>query len=84
LIVDSYLKAAAVGGQQGDRFDLRLERLQQFGRQTDGPAGVVSNCAVFNRYLHQHRKILLARQKLRQTQSLITDHCSPISNLYSP
>jgi hypothetical protein len=52
LVVDRHLKAPAVGRQQGDRFDLRLERLKQFGRQTDGPTGVVSNRAVFNAYLH--------------------------------
>jgi hypothetical protein len=79
LVIDGHLKAAAVGGKQGDCFDFRLERLQQFGRQTDGPASVVSNCTVFKSYLHQHQKILLAHQKIRQTQPNLL---FPISILY--
>lgn len=44
--VHADFEAATVGGDQPDRFDVGFEFLEQFGRQTDGPVGVVSDRAV--------------------------------------
>ena len=52
--VDLDLKPAAIAGDEGQRFDVRLKRLQQLVRQTDGAGQVVSNRAVFNGDFQQH------------------------------
>jgi hypothetical protein len=46
--VHVHFKAPAVRGDQADRFGFGLVLLQQFGRQTGGPVGVVSDRAVLN------------------------------------
>jgi hypothetical protein len=48
------LEGAAARGNQGERFNA-LAELENFGRQTDGLRRVVSNDAVFDRYLCLHR-----------------------------
>ena len=52
--VDGYLVTPAIGGNQGDRLDLRLIVLEQLGRQTGGPVGIVSGCTVHHFNFHQH------------------------------
>jgi hypothetical protein len=54
LPVDADLEAAPIGGDDRQRFDLRLESFEQFYRQTGGAPGVVSNGAVFQLDLQQH------------------------------
>ena len=46
--VHRHLKTATIRGDEGERGDLELVRLQQVGRQTDGPVRVVSNRAVLD------------------------------------
>jgi len=52
--VDRYFKPPAVRGDERDGFDLRLELVEKFCRQTGGSLGIVSDLAVFDRYFHQH------------------------------
>jgi len=47
LTVERKLEAPAIRRHQGERLDLRLEFLEQFGCQTDSPASVVSNGTIF-------------------------------------
>ena len=49
------LESAATRRNQRERLDA-LAELENFGRQTDGLRGVVSNDAVFDRYLCFHRQ----------------------------
>ena len=49
------LESAAARGNQRERFDA-LAELKNLGRQTDGLRRVVSNDAVFDRYLGFHRQ----------------------------
>jgi hypothetical protein len=46
LAIHAHFEAASVGGDDPDGFDFGFEFLQQVGRQTDGPVGVVSNRAI--------------------------------------
>jgi len=48
LVIDGHFKRPARRGDERDRFDAGLERLEQFCRQTDGARGVVSNSAIFD------------------------------------
>lgn len=48
LTVESDLEPPAVGRDELDRLQPRLEGLQEIGRQTGGPLSVVSNGAVFD------------------------------------
>jgi hypothetical protein len=43
LPIHRKLKAPSIRWHQGDRFDIRLKFLEQFGCQTDSTIGVVSN-----------------------------------------
>ena len=52
--IDADFECAAARGNQRERFDA-LAELENFGRQTDGLRRVVSNNAVFDRYLGLHR-----------------------------
>jgi hypothetical protein len=54
LPVGADLEAAPIGGDQGQGFDLHLELLEQFGRQTGGAPGVVSNGAIDQLNFQQH------------------------------
>jgi hypothetical protein len=49
------LEATAVGGDEGELFDFWFVGLQQFGRQTGGALGVVSDGAVGDFDVEQHR-----------------------------
>ena len=53
--IGANLKGAAARGNQRERFDA-LAELKNFGRQTDGFRRVVSNNAVFDRYLGLHQQ----------------------------
>jgi hypothetical protein len=53
--IGANLESAAARGNQRERFDA-LAELKNFGRQTDGLRRVVSNDAVFDRYLGFHRQ----------------------------
>jgi hypothetical protein len=48
LLIDHHLKPPTVRRNQGDRLNLRLKMLQQFGRQTGSPFCVMSDRAVCN------------------------------------
>ena len=48
FVVYDELEATAVGGDQGERFDLGLEILQELGCQTDSLRGVVSDRTISN------------------------------------
>jgi hypothetical protein len=48
FIVDGDLVPPAVGWDQGDRFNFRLEALEQVTGQAHGPVGVVSDRTVSN------------------------------------
>jgi hypothetical protein len=54
LPIDGKLKSTTIGWHQGDRFDIRLEFLEQFSCQTDSPIGVVSDCTINQVNFHQH------------------------------
>jgi hypothetical protein len=51
--ISANLEGAAARGNQREQFDA-LAELKNFGRQTDGFRRVVSNDAVFDRYLGFH------------------------------
>jgi hypothetical protein len=51
--IGANLEGAAARGNQRERFNA-LAELENFGRQTDGLRRVVSNDAVFDRYLGFH------------------------------
>src|SRR5438094_9238269 len=53
--IGANLEGAAARGNQRERFDA-LAELENFSRQTDGLRRVVSNDAVFDRYLGFHRQ----------------------------
>jgi hypothetical protein len=53
--IGANLESAATRGNQRERLDA-LAELKNFGRQTDGLRRVVSNNAVFDRYLGFHRQ----------------------------
>jgi len=48
IAVHVHFEHSAIGGDEGDGFDIRFKGFQQFSRQTDGARGVVSDNAVFN------------------------------------
>lgn len=50
--INRKLIAPTIGWHQGDRFDVRLKLLEQFGCQTDSTIGVVSDCTVDQIELH--------------------------------
>jgi hypothetical protein len=54
LVVDADLEAAAIGGDQGQRFDFRFKVLEKFCHQTGGTPGVVSSCTVNDLDFHEH------------------------------
>ena len=53
--VGAHLEATSFRGHQGERFDLRLELLKQFYRQTGGAIGVVSDSTVDDLDFQQHK-----------------------------
>jgi hypothetical protein len=53
--IGANLESAATRGNQRERLNA-LAELKNFGRQTDGLRRVVSNDAVFDRYLGFHRQ----------------------------
>jgi hypothetical protein len=53
--IGANLESAAARGNQPQRLDA-LAELKNFGRQTDGLRRVVSNYAIFDRYLGFHRQ----------------------------
>ena len=53
--IGANLECAAARGNQRKRFDA-LAELKNFGRQTDGLRRVVSDDAVFDRYLGFHQR----------------------------
>ena len=53
--IGANLESAAARGNQRERLDA-LAELKNFGRQTDGLRRIVSNDAVFDRYLGFHRQ----------------------------
>ena len=53
--ISTNLEGATARGNQHERLDA-LAELENFGRQTDGLRRVVSNNAVFDRYLGLHRQ----------------------------
>ena len=57
LAVGMNFKSSATRRNEGERFDAFAE-LENFGRQTDGLRGVVSNHAIFDRDLGLHGKLL--------------------------
>ena len=44
--VDGKLEAASIGRYQGERIEVGLKLLEQFGCQTDSTIGVVSDCTI--------------------------------------
>jgi hypothetical protein len=60
VAVDGDLVNAAFRRDEGERFDVVFVLVQQIGRQTGSPRGVVSDRAVFNRNFQQHGSILLS------------------------
>ena len=48
IAVHVHFEHSAIGGDEGDGFDIRFKGFQQFSRQTDGARGVMSNNAVFD------------------------------------
>lgn len=52
--VDRKLKAASIRWNQGDRLDIRLEFIEQFGYQTGSTIGVMSDSTVDQVELQQH------------------------------
>ena len=48
IAVHVHLEYPAIGGDEGDGFDIRFKGFQQFSRQTDGARGVVSNSTIFD------------------------------------
>ncbi|MGA2113067.1 MAG: hypothetical protein ABSG98_13150 [Anaerolineales bacterium] len=65
--VQAHLKPTSVRRHQADAGNLRLVLAEQFGRQTDGPVGVVSNRAID--YLDFVHVLLLCQPDLRASIS---------------
>ena len=61
--IGANLEGAAARGNQRERLNA-LAELKNVGRQTDGLRRVVSNDAVFDRYLGLHRQFSFPRMKL--------------------
>jgi hypothetical protein len=59
LPIDADFEPAPVRGRQDERFDLRFEFLEQFGRQTDGARSIVSDRAINQVDVEQHSENLL-------------------------
>jgi hypothetical protein len=57
VAVDGDLIAAPIRGDEGNRFDVFLVLVEQFGGQTGRPWGVVSDRAVFDRNFEQHGRL---------------------------
>ncbi len=53
--IGANLESAAARGDERERFDAFAE-LKNFGRQTDGLRRIVSNHAIFDRYLGFHQR----------------------------
>jgi hypothetical protein len=54
LLIHRDLKPPPAGGDQRERFDLRLKIVQQLNCQTGSPFGVVSDRTILNADLHRH------------------------------
>jgi len=52
--VHLHFKTATIGRHQVNALDLRLEIMQQFLQQANGPVGIVSNCTVGDFDIEQH------------------------------
>jgi hypothetical protein len=64
FVIGANLESAAARGNQREQFDA-LTELKNFGRQTDGLRRVVSNYAVFDRYLGFHQRAPFRERKYR-------------------
>jgi hypothetical protein len=75
--IGANLESAAARGNQRERLDA-LAELKNFGRQTDGLRRVVSNYAVFDRYLGFHQRAPFRERKYRcdQMRSRNANGCS--------
>ena len=71
--IGANLKSAAARRDERERFDAFAE-FKNFGRQTDGLRGVVSNYAVFDRYLGLHFELLSAKRLRRWPE--VVKRCS--------
>jgi hypothetical protein len=63
--IGANLESAAARGNEGERLDA-LAELKNFGRQTDGFRRVVSDDAVFDRYLGFHQRAPFRERKYRR------------------
>jgi hypothetical protein len=54
MVVHNDFVAPTVRGDERERFDLGFEFFEQFGRQANGPVGIVSNRAVGNLDINRH------------------------------
>jgi len=73
FIIGANFESAATRGNESKRLD-PLAEFENFGRQTDGLRRVVSNHAVFDRYLSFHLE-LLSKKRLRKPIELVKN-CS--------
>ena len=73
LSIGADLKCAAARGNERKRLDAFAE-FENFGRQTDGLWRVVSNYAVFDRYLGLHFELLSAKRLRRWAE--VVKRCS--------
>ena len=64
FVIGANLESAAARRNEGERLDA-LAELKNFGRQTDGLRRVVSNYAVFDRYLGFHQRAPFRERKYR-------------------
>ena len=64
FVIGANLESAAARGNQRERLNA-LAELKNFGRQTDGLRRVVSNYAVFDRYLGFHQRAPFRERKYR-------------------
>ena len=71
--IGANFEGAAARGNQRKRLDA-LAEFENPGRQTDGLRRVVSNDAVFDRYLALHRKKLLSAAKLSMWIERVKSH----------
>ena len=58
LAIHSHLVAPAIGRDEGDLGDPRFKVLEQVDRQTDGPVGIVSDCAILDPNFMSHANLL--------------------------
>jgi hypothetical protein len=79
--IGANLEGAAARGNQGERV-YALAELKNFGRQTDGLRRVVSNNAVFDRYLGLHRQSSFPSTKLSM-RAMAVKKCAIESGAHS-